>query len=71
MFCTTRNAESQKTLSCEQQVLPGNITDVFILKESKPKKALEGTVAGEQNQPGLDCSETFDTLMEFLSDKLT
>lgn len=50
-------------------MLPGDITVVFILKECKPKKALEGTVAGERDQPDLDCSETLDTLMKFLSDK--
>lgn len=51
-------------------MLPGSIAVVFILKESKPKKALEGTVARNPNQPDLDCSETVDTLTKFLSDKL-
>lgn len=42
----------------------------ILLKESKPKAALEGTVAGEQTQADLVCSETVNTLMKFLSDKL-
>lgn len=44
MICTTSNLDGQKNPSSEKQVLPDNIIDFLILKESP----IEGKVEGEQ-----------------------